>query len=163
MLLVGQGGDPLRGHGFGNLLMVLNGLSYAVFLVISKQLVSRYPSLVVIAWVYILALPYLPYFVRGEKLLADAGQSTAWWSLAYIIVFPTVLAYLLNMFALARVRATTTAVYIYCQPLVAGVAGRRGPSQLAALRRRSGPLRGRRIRVQDPVVEDTCTPRGRVP
>jgi len=33
-----------------------------------------------------------------------------------------VLAYLLNMFALARVRATTTAVYIYMQPFVAGVA-----------------------------------------
>lgn len=122
LLLGGQGGDPLRGHGFGNLLMVLNGLSYAVFLVISKQLVSRYPPLVVIAWVYILALPYLPYFLRGEKLIADAGQSTAWWSLLYIIVFPTVLAYLLNMFALARVRATTTAVYIYSQPLVAGFA-----------------------------------------
>lgn len=120
LLLVGQGGDPLRGHGFGNLLMVLNGLSYAVFLVISKQLVSRYPSLVVIGWIYIFALPYLPYFVAGETLLAEAGS--AWWSLAYIIVFPTVLAYLLNMFALARVRATTTAVYIYAQPLVAGVA-----------------------------------------
>ncbi len=122
LLLAGQGDDPLSGHGFGNLLMVLNGLSYAVFLVISKQLVSRYPSLVVIGWIYILATPYLPYFVWDERLLADAGQSSAWWSLAYIIVFPTVLAYLLNMFALARVRATTTAVYIYAQPLVAGVA-----------------------------------------
>jgi drug/metabolite transporter (DMT)-like permease len=122
LLLFGRGGELFTGHGFGNLLMALNGLSYATYLVISKQLVSRYPPLVVIAWVYILALVYLPYFVAGEKLVADPGATGPWLSLAYIIVFPTTLAYLLNMFALERVRATTTAVYIYAQPLVAGIA-----------------------------------------
>jgi len=121
LLLVGQG-TPFTGHAFGNLLMALNGLSYATYLVISKQLVSRYRPLVVIAWVYIFALPYLPYFVSGEKLLADPGSTGAWLSLLYILVFPTTLAYLLNMFALGRVRATTTAVYIYAQPLVSGIA-----------------------------------------
>jgi drug/metabolite transporter (DMT)-like permease len=121
LLLAGREG-PVRGHGFGNFLMVLNGLSYATYLVVAKQLVGRYRSLVVIAWVYILALPYLPYFMTGEKLTPDPGNTSAWWSMVYVLVFPTVLAYLLNMFALARVRATTTAVYIYLQPLVAGVA-----------------------------------------
>ncbi len=122
LLLAGQGEGPFRGHGFGNLLMALNGLSYAAYLVISKDLVRRYPPLVVIAWVYICALPYLPYYVAGEKLLPDPGNASAWLSLIYIIAFPTIVAYLLNMFALGRVRATTTAVYIYLQPLVAGLA-----------------------------------------
>lgn len=122
ILLVGQGSGPFRGHGFGNFLMALNGLSYAAYLVVSKQLVSRYQPLVVIAWVYICALPYLPFFMSGEKLIPDPGNTMAWTSLLYIVAFPTVLAYLFNMFALARVRATTTAVYIYAQPLVAGVA-----------------------------------------
>ena len=122
LLLVGQGEGPIRGHGFGNLLMALNGLSYATYLVISKKLVSRYRPLVVIAWVYIFALPYLPYFMAGETLVASLGDTSAWLSLLYIVLFPTVLAYLLNMFALERVRATTTAVYIYAQPLVAGIA-----------------------------------------
>jgi drug/metabolite transporter (DMT)-like permease len=122
ILLVGQGSGPFRGHGFGNLLMALNGLSYATYLVVSKQLVGRYQPLVVIAWVYICALPYLPFFMAGETLTPEAGNTTAWMSLLYIVAFPTILAYLLNMFALARVRATTTAVYIYAQPLVTGVA-----------------------------------------
>lgn len=121
LLLLGGGEGPLRGHGFGNFLMVLNGLSYATYLVVAKQLVGRYRSLVVIAWVYILALPYLPHFMTGEKLTPDPGNTSAWWSMVYVLAFPTVLAYLLNMFALARVRATTTAVYIYLQPLVAGI------------------------------------------
>ncbi len=122
LLLVGQAEGPVRGHGFGNLLMALNGLSYATYLVISKKLVSRYSPLVVIAWVYIFALPYLPYFMAGETLVTELRNTGAWLSLLYIILFPTVAAYLLNMFALQRVRATTTAVYIYAQPLVAGIA-----------------------------------------
>jgi drug/metabolite transporter (DMT)-like permease len=122
VLLVGRGDGFVRGHGFGNLLIALNGFSYACYLVLSKRLVSRYPPLVVIGWVYIFALPYLPYFVRGETLIAQSDNTTAWLSLLYIILLPTILAYLLNMFALARVRATTTAVYIYGQPIVAGLA-----------------------------------------
>ncbi|HSG82860.1 MAG TPA: EamA family transporter [Gemmatimonadota bacterium] len=122
LLLVGRGGGFARGYGFGNLLIALNGFSYACYLVIAKRLVSRYPPLVVIGWVYILALPYLIYFVPGETLVAERSNVAAWTSLAYILLFPTILAYLLNMFALERVRATTTAVYIYAQPLVAGLA-----------------------------------------
>jgi drug/metabolite transporter (DMT)-like permease len=33
-----------------------------------------------------------------------------------------VLAYVLNVFALARVPASTTAIYIYAQPLITGLA-----------------------------------------
>jgi drug/metabolite transporter (DMT)-like permease len=122
LLLVGQGASPVAGHGLGNTLMVLNALAYSAYLIISKQLLSRYRSLVVIAWIYMLSTPYLPYFLWGAKVVADPGHALAWWSLAYVIVFPTILAYLLNMFALARLRATTTAVYVYLQPLITGVA-----------------------------------------
>jgi drug/metabolite transporter (DMT)-like permease len=66
----------------------------------------------------------VPYFASGEHLLPASGNAGAWWALAYIVAFPTVIAYLLNMFALARVRASTTAVYVYAQPLVAVVASR---------------------------------------
>ena len=34
---------------------------------------------------------------------------------------PSTLGYLLNMFALARVRASTTAVYVYAQPFITAV------------------------------------------
>ena len=122
LLLLGQGSGLDSGHGLGNALMVLNALSYSSYLVLSRPLLERYRSLSVIAWIYILSLPVLPLFMIGQKLLPDAGAHTAWWSLVYILVFPTVIAYLLNMFALARLRASTTAVYIYLQPLITGVA-----------------------------------------
>jgi drug/metabolite transporter (DMT)-like permease len=123
-LLFGNGGGTriLAQYGPGNLLMVGNALSYSIYLVISKPLTRRYPALVILAWNYLLSLLALPYFAAGEKLIPDPGFTAAWWSLAYIIAFPTVISYLLAMFGLARVRASTTAIYVYSQPLIAGVA-----------------------------------------
>ena len=121
-LLLGRGFSGLGRYGLGNLLMVANAMSYSGFLIVAKPLVRRYPPLVFIAWAYVLSLPFVPWFASGGHLVPEAGHASAWWALGYIIVFPTVIAYLLNMFALARVPASTTAVYIYAQPLVAGLA-----------------------------------------
>ena len=121
-LLLDHGSFTLGRYGLGNLLMVGNTLSYSGYLIVSKPLLRRYPPLVVIAWAYAMSLLFVPWFAWGERLAPQAGHAAVWWALAYIIVFPTVLAYLFNMFALARVPASTTAIYIYAQPLMTGVA-----------------------------------------
>jgi drug/metabolite transporter (DMT)-like permease len=51
-----------------------------------------------------------------------AAGARSWASLGYILVFPTVVAYLLNAFALARVSASTTAVFVFSQALITGIA-----------------------------------------
>jgi len=103
--------------------MVLNTFSYSLYLVFSRPLLARYPPLVLIAWVFVLALPFVPLLARGEPIAPEAS-ARAWWALAFILVFPTSLAYLLNAWALAHLRASTTAMYIYVQPLITGVASR---------------------------------------
>jgi drug/metabolite transporter (DMT)-like permease len=123
-LLFEHGLHGLGRHGLGNLLMSANALCYSAYLVVSKPLARRYPPLVVIAWAYLLSLPFVPLFARGAPLLPATGHAATWWALAYIVLFPTVLAYLFNMFALARVPASTTAIYVYAQPLVATLASR---------------------------------------
>ena len=42
--------------------------------------------------------------------------------MAYIIIFPSVGAYLLNAWALARVSPSVVAIYVYLQPLIAFIA-----------------------------------------
>ena len=54
--------------------------------------------------------------------MPSAASSGAWWSLAYVIVFPTVLAYGLNTYALARVEASTTAFFVFAQPVITALA-----------------------------------------
>jgi drug/metabolite transporter (DMT)-like permease len=119
-LLFTDGFHSLGRYGFGNLLMVANALCYSFYLVLAKPLTRRYPPVVIIAWTYLFSLVALPVFMPGQPLLPTTG--VAWWGIAYIVAFPSIIAYLLNVFALGRLRASTTAVYIYGQPLVTATA-----------------------------------------
>jgi len=121
-LLSANGLSGLGAHGVGNLLMVANALCYSGFLVLTKVLTRRYPTLVIAAWAYVFSMIAVPFLFYGQGFLPAPGATAAWWSLAYILVIPTVLAYLLNLFALARVRASTVAVYVYAQPIISGLA-----------------------------------------
>jgi drug/metabolite transporter (DMT)-like permease len=125
VLLLARGGAPeLAGARlFGNILIATNCLSFSIYLLISRDLLQRYPPLVLIALVYFGATLGLPFVAMGQDLVPAAPTTSASVALAYTLVFPTVIAYLLNTLALARVSASTTAVYIYLQPLVAAAAG----------------------------------------
>lgn len=117
--------EPLvaRRHLLGDLLMVANTLCYAFYLVLSRPLVRRIPPLVVLAWIYLASALLLPFALPFVELVPAGVSAHGWLSLAYVLVFPTFLAYLLNLYALARVRASTTAVYVYIQPLIAATSG----------------------------------------
>ena len=115
----GLGGSYL----FGNILMATNALSYAIYLVISRPLPQRYPPLVIIAWVFILSLWTIPISTQGESIIPARLGPEALVSLILILLFPTLIAYMLNLWALARLSATTTAVYIFLQPVIAVTAG----------------------------------------
>lgn len=121
-LFLAQGVSLTQGHGLGNLLMVVNTFAYSGYIVISKPLLRRYPPLVVIAWVYLLSILSVPLFALGGPMGPAHASPRVLWSLAYILVFPTVVGYLLHTFALSRVRASTTAIYVYLQPMITGTA-----------------------------------------
>ena len=107
----------------GNLLMAANALSYAGYLVLSKRVAYRHPPLVILGWIYALSLLAMPVLVRDVSLVPAGISAKGWWSLAAVLAFPTCLGYLLNLFAIGRLRASTTAIYIYLQPLIAATAG----------------------------------------
>ncbi len=104
----------------GDILVILNSLCYAVYLAISKKLISHYGALKSIAWLFILGsiinIPIGLYSLQSV-VLADVGIK-AWIALAAVIIFPTILAYYWNTWALARVEPSIVAVYIYLQPLI---------------------------------------------
>lgn len=106
-------------HFAGDLMIILNCLSFSVYLVISRRLLERYEPLTVIAWTMTFgAIGVIP-FGMGELYRHAPGLSTgAWWALAYIAVFPTVGSYFLNGYALKRAPSSVVAVYIYLQVLV---------------------------------------------
>ncbi len=118
--------DPLRADfsgqtALGNLLIIINSLSYGAYIALSKDMLKRYGALTFITWVFIFgALLTIPI---GALTLAAVPLGTVdasiWLAVIYIIVVPTVGAYYANAWALARVSPSTVAVYIYLQPLIA--------------------------------------------
>ncbi|MCC6408534.1 MAG: DMT family transporter [Planctomycetes bacterium] len=118
VLLLQRGPDLSHAYLFGNLLMLTNAASYAYFLVLARPLTQRYPPLVVIAWVFLLAAPTVPLFAWNADFFPAGAGSREWGALVFVLLGATVGAYLLNTYALSKVSASTTAAYIYLQPLV---------------------------------------------
>lgn len=120
MVIVGAGRfEAGGGRLVGNLLIVLNSLSFSIYLVISRRLLAKYRPMTVVAWTFLFgALGILPFGARDFVATAPHLSRTAWLAIAYIVAFPTVGTYFLNMFALQKVPASLVAIYIYLQPVV---------------------------------------------
>ena len=105
----------------GNLLILTNSFLYALYLVISKSLIERYGALNVVTWIFLMGtlitIPVGIYSLQRENLAAISA--TTWVAVAFIIIFPTVVAYYLNAWALTHVSPSLVAIYIYLQPLIA--------------------------------------------
>ncbi len=104
----------------GDIMIILNSMCYAIYVAASKRLVSHYGALKSIAWVFIFAffinVPIGLYFLQSVDLYEVTPK--AWLAIGAIVLFPTILAYYWNTWALARVEPSIVAVYIYLQPLI---------------------------------------------
>jgi drug/metabolite transporter (DMT)-like permease len=118
--------DPLRASfsaetTLGNILIVINSLSYGAYIAVSRDLFRRYGALNVITWIFligaVLTLPIAGYAWGADAIGSVSGMM--WLTVAYIILVPTVGAYYLNSWAVTRVSPSIVAVYIYLQPLMA--------------------------------------------
>jgi drug/metabolite transporter (DMT)-like permease len=120
MVIVGAGRfEAGGGRLLGNLLIVGNSLSFSFYLVLSRRLLARYGPMTVVAWTFVFgALGVLPFGARELVASAPHLSAKAWSCVAYIVLFPTVGTYFLNMFALQKVPASLVAIYIYVQPVV---------------------------------------------
>lgn len=107
----------------GDFLVILNSLSYAIYLAISKKLISYYGSLKSIAWLFIFgSIVNLPVgLISLSSIELSSVPTHAWIALAGVVIFPTILAYYWNTWALARVEPSIVAVYIYLQPIIGTV------------------------------------------
>lgn len=111
--------DPSDRVVLGNVLVVLNCLSYSFYLVLSRPLLQRLPSPVVVAWTFLLgALVLVPIGLGDAAGAVRAHDLTprVLLDLAWIVVVASVLAYLLNNYALKRLRASTVASFVFLQP-----------------------------------------------
>jgi drug/metabolite transporter (DMT)-like permease len=109
----------VRHVAIGNLLITINSLAYALYLVGIRKLLDRYGALVTIAWVFTYGVLFLAPFGLLPILREAASWSPRGLGLvAWFVAVPTIFAYLTNAFALSRARPSVVAAYIYLQPLL---------------------------------------------
>ena len=104
----------------GDLLLIGNGVAYALYLVLSKRDMKRLTPQRVIARMFaigsVIMLPIAAWPMWTEKWASIPGS--AWLVLLFVIAGPTVAAYLLNAWALAHTDSSLVATYIYAQPIL---------------------------------------------
>ena len=106
----------------GAILVALNSLSYAAYVVLSRDVVLRVTPLRAVAWIFTYAaIMFAPFGLRPMLAQLPALTPRGLTFVAYILVVPTIIAYALNAWALARSSATMVTIYIYLQPLIAAV------------------------------------------
>ena len=110
---------PGAGAGFGNLLILLNCLSFSTFLVLQRPFLERLPWRTVIAWSFLFGGVAVLAFAASDLYRLDpAGVSAgAWLGLAYIIALPTIFSYAVNTWAVKRSSPSLAATYTTVQPL----------------------------------------------
>ena len=111
----------LRAEWFlGDLLTQLNAASFALFLVLSKETIRRVGPVASTAAVLCFGSVGIALYGGATAARVDVASITPfhWGLIAYIVIFPTVIAYFLNYWALARVDSSKVALFIYLQPIL---------------------------------------------
>jgi drug/metabolite transporter (DMT)-like permease len=111
------------GMALGNLLILLGMMCYAAYFLIAKPILARYDPITVSAYVMLFAamgaLPIGVPALTGAEL-HGIGRNI-WLMVGYIVLFPTIATYFLNLWALQRASSNTVATFIYLQPLFAAL------------------------------------------
>lgn len=126
LLIIGSSSGGLGSHGgnnyvWGDLLVLLAQLSYALYIVLFKNFVTRYSLITIMKWMFTYAFICILPFSYDNLIATD-------WNLlgireigevGFIVVCATFFSYMLIVVGQKRLRPTVAGMYNYIQPLVA--------------------------------------------
>lgn len=121
----------------GDVMTLINSLSWAVFVVMAKPYMIKYQTVTVMKWIFFFGFFYILPFGMPDLLAvkwhALSGQVI--FAMFFVVVATTFLAYLLNTYALKALSSSVVSMYIYFQPFLATViAIMWGKDQLTAIK-----------------------------
>ncbi len=106
----------------GDVFLVVNTISYALYLILAKPLMVKYRPLTVVTWVFTFGLFFVLLFPPMLGDLRNTNFSVIPMNIVgiiiYVIVGVTFLTYLLTMYGLKHLGPTISSTYIYVQPVM---------------------------------------------
>lgn len=105
----------------GDLLIILNAVSYAFYFVLVKPLMLKYNPIAVLRYVFTIGFFIILPFCWTEftEINWVSYNFNAYFALAFIVILGTFCAYLFNIYGIKNLGASTAGNYIYSQPFFA--------------------------------------------
>ena len=106
---------------FGIFMIILNSLSFSMYLGIFKPLIAKYSAVTFMKWIFLFsACVATPFSVKGLiNVEWTTIPSIRYAELAYLIICATFITYFLIPVAQRRIRPTLVSMYSYIQPIIA--------------------------------------------
>jgi len=115
----GEGNDIL----FGDMLILINAVSYTFYFVLVKPLMLKYDPIVIIRWLFsfgfFLVLPF--GWVEFTQIQWAHFNTIDYTCMALVVLTGTFLAYLFNIYGIKILGASVAGFYIYTQPVFAAL------------------------------------------
>ncbi len=130
---VGLGGGASESKPLGIVLVVVNGLTFALYLGIFRPLITKYNVVTFMKWMFLFSMLMALPFNAKHLIQVPFGQmeSKVLWQVAFVVFFATFVAYFLIPIGQQRIRPTLVSMYGYLQPIIAiGVSIATGMDQL---------------------------------
>jgi drug/metabolite transporter (DMT)-like permease len=123
LILYGRSIGNAANAPLGNLLVFINAVSYAFYLILVKKLMDKYNAFTFVKWIYTFGLLMVLPFGWSEY------QEIQWttipiyilWEIVFVVLFTTFFTYLFNLVSMRELKPTTVSVFIYLQPLFATI------------------------------------------
>tara|TARA_Y100000996_G_scaffold405952_1_gene381740 strand:+ start:6827 stop:7726 length:900 start_codon:yes stop_codon:yes gene_type:complete len=105
----------------GNIMFLINASAFAGYLVLSKPLTEKYHTITLMKWMFMIGiiLSFPVTFIEFKEVEWTALPFFAIWRMSFVVIGTTFLTYMLNMYALKSLPASTIGAFIYIQPLIA--------------------------------------------
>jgi drug/metabolite transporter (DMT)-like permease len=107
----------------GNTFIFINAISYSIYIILVKQLTTKYHPFTFIKWLFLFGFfMVLPFGYNQLREIQLASFTTdVYFAVGFVIVGATFATYLLNPYALSKLKASTVGVFIYLQPVISGL------------------------------------------
>ena len=118
-----HGGGASATTPMGLFMLLLNSLTFAMYLGIFRPLVSKYSVVTFMKWVFLFSLLMSLPLSAKEIFTMDyaAIPVTVRWEIGYLIFFATFIAYYLIPYGQKLIRPTLVSMYNYLSPIIATV------------------------------------------
>lgn len=126
LILIFSTHTPTQGESnfWGNMIVFSAVISFAIYLTVFKNLISRYSPVTIMKWMFLFGTIVCYPFCQESLFETNFAllSTQTYWLIGYMVVIATFVTYMLIPVGQNSLRPTTLSMYNYLQPIVASLA-----------------------------------------